>query len=182
MKKLILPALFMVITANSYAVDNVNTSSVAPRKVTEESEYKPHFGIMGGTNTAEGSDQAGSEFALDAGYQVYIPFSVGFELSRNSFETPNIGMEYRNNLLAKASYNFGGSLPVIKNSYIGVGAGISMIDDVGHLVSTPLLGFDIPVGKVQENPLSLGALAKYMIYEGSNPDSLTVAAVVKYWF
>ncbi len=182
MKKLMLSTLFMMIAANSYAQKNVNTSTVTPHRVTEDSGYKPHLGLVAGTSTPEGSNKTGSEFAIDAGYQAYVPFSVGFEISRNSYENENTGMEYRDNLMAKAAYNFGGNIPVIKNSYIGVGAGISMIENVGHLVSSPLLGFDIPVTRAQENPLSLGALAKYLVYEGTNPDSLTVAAVVKYWY
>lgn len=155
---------------------------VQPRPVQSQDELKAHISAFLGGNSPEGSSRTGTEYGIDVGFQPMIPFSAGVEINHNTYQNDNEDTQDRYNLLLKGAYNFGGDIPVIKNSYVGVGAGVAMINSIGYLVSAPMVGFDLPVTKVEGKTLSLGALAKYTIYEGDNPDSFSLSGVVKYWF
>ena len=171
----------LAVVPTAMSEETKNTALVQPRAVTEASEYKPHIGLQAGSNTPEGSNRTGAEFGFDIGYQVYIPYGIGLMYSHTTFENSNYDNEQRDELMAKGTYNFGGDIPVIRNSYIGLAAGASSNDGVNTLIAAPLLGFDIQVGKVKDTGVSLGALAKYIIYEGDNADSTTVSGVLKFW-
>ncbi len=161
--------------------DAINNSIVDPREVSENSEYKPHIGLLLGTNTPEGSNRTGGEIGFDIGYQPYIPVGIGLMYSRKTFENSNYTTEERDEALVKATYHFGGTIPLIRSSYFGFAAGTTSDDGVYKLISGPLIGFDIRVGQVNNTGLSLGALAKYVIYEGDSPDSTTLSGVLKFW-
>lgn len=173
----------MVLSHGSLALsqDKTNTSLTKPRAVSEVSEYKPHFGLQAGSNTPEGSNRTGGEVGFDIGYQVYIPYGIGLMYSHTTFENANYDNEQRDELMAKGTYNFGGDIPLIRSSYIGLAAGASSNDGVNTLIAAPLLGFDIKIGQVRSTGISLGALAKYIIYEGDNADSTTLSGVLKFW-
>ncbi len=171
----------LVFGATAMSQDTTDNTLTTPRAVAETSEYEPHIGFQAGSNTPEGSNRTGGEIGFDIGYQVYIPYSIGLMYSHTTFENANYDNEQRDELMAKGTYNFGGDIPVIRNSYIGLAAGASSNDGVNSLMAAPLLGFDIKVGEVRDTGISLGALAKYIIYEGDNADSTTLSGVLKFW-
>ncbi len=171
----------LAFSATALSEETKNTALVNPRAVTETSEYKPHFGLQAGSNSPEGSNRTGAEIGFDIGYQVYIPYGIGLMYSHTTFENSNYKNEQRDELMAKGTYNFGGDIPVIRNSYIGLAAGTSSNDGANTLIAAPLLGFDIHVGEVRDTGLSVGALAKYIIYADDNADSTTLSGVLKFW-
>lgn len=169
------------------AAEPPSTSTLPePRAIREPSEMKPHVGLQLGMTNPEGSFHSAAEYALDVGFQPYIPFGMSMELSHS--ETDREGVVdtiKRTTVMAKGTYNFGGEIDFIKYCYVGAGVGASLGEAKALLVSAPLVGFDIPLaGLVREEAgkLSLGALAKYAFYEGSSPDTLSMNGMVKYWF
>jgi hypothetical protein len=151
------------------------------REVRVESEYKPHVGLSYGVMMPEGSYSNDDVFGLDIGFQPLIPFGLGLEYTMTNVDADGGGSFDRNDLLVKGSYNFGGDMAVIKHSFAGLGLGASFNDGGTDWVMAPLVGFDIPLSDSLEH-VSLGAAAKYSIYEGSQPDSLSLSAALKYWF
>lgn len=152
-----------------------------------DDELKPHVGAIIGFQEPDGSGRAGGDFGVDIGFQPYIPFGFGLELAGSS--TTEVD---QTRLLLRGTYNFGGTTPVIKNSYIGAGLG-PVIGSVGDsdrvlLGFAPMVGFDMPVYRFssmsegRKDYLTLGLHAKYLITEGSDPDALSANGVVKYWF
>lgn len=172
--------------ANHTTDKNVDNRSAMPmhRPVANRSELAPHIGLMAGVAAPEGRYGTNGEYGIDIGYQPYIPFGAGLEVShvelRNS--TDNDKLE-RTNVLLKASYNFGGTTPVIRDSYIGLGLGAVLKQDGTDLATAPFFGFDIPLAaRAEDANFSLGANAKYLIVSGSDPDAFSVNGVLKYWY
>ncbi len=149
-----------------------------------EGERMPHIGLMLGTARPEGSFSTAPEFGIDIGYQPYIPFGLGIEAAYSEPEQNVTGAKLqRTSVLAKATYNFGGDLILIRDSYLGFGVGAVFQDDETTLASAPIVGFDIPIrDRNDQASLSLGANAKYLTVEGDEPDALSVNGVVKYWY
>jgi hypothetical protein len=88
--------------------------------------------------------------------------------------------------LAKGTYNFGGTTPLIRYSYLGVGLG-PVWDNIENTLHTsfgvaPLLGFDIPLTSEDNSRFSLGAAGSYLFVNNTMPDAVTVNATAKYWF
>lgn len=166
------------------AEDPVQKSNifVQPKAIEQKSQYKPHVGIFAGVASPEGSYDRSSEIGLDVGYQPIIPFGLGILYSHSNLDQTNGGSDARDEVLAKLTYNFGGDLPIIKNSFVGAGVGASFTNGEAMLISAPLIGFDIDIAQINETKLSLGANARYVIYEGTNPDSGSISGVAKLWF
>ena len=163
-------------------VQKSTTPFTEPRKA-ERNEWKPDIGVLAGVATPEGSYNTSGEFGVTASIQPFIPFSVGAELTRVEFDAEEGDSDLeRTTLLFKAAYNFGGTVPVIRYSYIGVGVGPYFKSDGTDVASAPLLGFDIPIQQEDRGYLSLGASAKYLVVSGSEPDAVSVNGVVKYWY
>lgn len=152
-----------------------------------DDELKPHVGALIGINEPDGRGSAGSDYGLDIGFQPYIPFGFGLELSSSRNSEVD-----QTRLLVRGTYNFGGDTPILRSTYIGAGVG-PVIGSVGDsdrvlLAIAPMVGFDIPVyrfsrlSEERKDYLSLGLHAKYLILEGSDPDALSMNGVVKYWF
>lgn len=152
-----------------------------------DDELKPHVGAIIGFSEPDGSGRAGGDFGVDIGFQPYIPFGFGLELAGSN----NTEVD-QTRLLIRGTYNFGGTIPVIKSSYVGAGIG-PVIGSVGDsdrvlLGFAPMVGFDMPVYRFssmsegRKDYLTLGLHAKYLILEGSDPDALSANGVVKYWF
>lgn len=158
---------------------NETPSSTLPRPtaVTDRSEMKPHLGLFAGAANPEGRDESRGEYGLDWGYQPYIPFGLGVEFSGTQVN----GMQ-RTALLGRATYNFGGDIPVIKDTYVGVALGSVISSDGTRLASAPVVGFDIPLTVAHASYLSLGLTAKYLVIEGSTEDALSAGAAIKYWY
>lgn len=160
-----------------------------PRPVTSMEEQRTHIGVrLGGANLESSFDNT-MEFGAEYGYQPYIPFSVTFELSgyrSNRSDLPDLN---RSKILAKGSYNFGGSVPVLKDSFVGAGLGpvMDMFGDTayGRLGISVQAGFDIPLtnsGNLAAQTYSVGADARYLFVSDASPDDFNLNGVVKYWF
>jgi hypothetical protein len=184
----------LLISPQIFAQDNRETtggqsSSTFPKPapVREASFYSPHVGILAGYSAPEGSYQSNVEYGIDVGFQPYVPFGLGIEVTQANYDADGPGNDLtRTKALAKASYNLGGNIPVIRESYIGVGAG-PMLErangsDVVYMGLMPNLGFDIPLRNTALEKFSLGANARYLITSSNAPDVFSLNGVAKYWF
>lgn len=139
------------------------------RATYTRAEYQPHAGLLVGIANPKEGDTS-TEFGLDVGYQPYIPFGLGAEITRTNDRTI---------LLAKGSYNFGGQIPVIHSAFVGVAAG----KDGTETVMGPLAGFDIPLSKDDPgSQLTLGGSVKYLFSSNADVQSLSINGTMKYWF
>lgn len=160
-----------------------------PRLANEKTELKPHVGLKGGVANPEGDFDATSEYGLEIGYQPYIPFSVGLELTTMSSNRANASNLNRTKALAKANYNFGGTTPIIRSSFVGMGLGPVVDSEGGETVFRPALGlltgFDIPLshtGQIVPQSFTLGANLSYLFVGNNGADTFGLNAVAKYWF
>ena len=161
-----------------------NTSTFPkPNPIESKAEYKPHLGLIAGAIDPEGSYDPGFGYGLDIGFQPYIPFGVGLELtkSESNGRRQNEDIE-QTALLLKGTYNFGGSNFLIRNSYAGIALG--EVTKPGHsdIAGAPLVGFDMPIKEKAHNYLTLGLNAKYLLINGDDPDVLAINGAVKYWY
>lgn len=150
----------------------------------DRSEMKPSVAIFGGYSDTQTGRRNGTNYGAEYGFQPYIPLGAAVELSGYvSDHKGDVATLTRTRLLGKVNYNFGGTIPVIKNSYVGLGIG-PIMDNVAHKVDVnfgiaPQIGFDIPIAST---PLSLGANANYLFVGGAKPDVFALNGVLKYWF
>lgn len=169
--------------AGSAYAQGTSTFPKASGAPATRSEMKPHVGVLAGVAQPEGSFDAAGEVAIDVGYQPMIPFGLGAEISRfeaNAREGADIE---RTAIMVKGSYNMGGTIPVIRDSYVGLGLGPVFTETETQFQAAPLVGFDIPLNRgATAQYFSLGANAKYALISGSDSDALSVAGAVKYWF
>lgn len=186
--KNILSLLLVIVacSANGKVTEDTNQTSNSnfpkPREVASQEETRTHVGILAGIATPEGSYDSRGEYGLDIGYQPYIPIGLGLIAAYHETEAgPGTNLR-QTDLLAKVTYNLGGTIPVIKDSYFGLGLGAVFKQDATNIASAPLLGFDIPLKEEGHSYLSLGASAKYVIVSGNDPDTLSVNGVLKYWY
>jgi hypothetical protein len=167
----------------STATNSTNSTFPKLHSVQDKEGYMPHAAVMLGVANPEGSYDAAPEFGVDVGFQPYVPFGLGamFLSSSNNSKNDSRNLD-RTSLLARATYNFGGTIPVIRNSYVGAAAG--PVWEMGNVDVgvAPLIGFDIPLSTDQNQKVSLGAQAKYLIVSSNESDGLSVNGVVKYWF
>lgn len=164
----------------------VSTTFPKPREVLQEG-LNPHVGVTAGVVNPEGSYKSGAEYGASFGFQPYIPFGLGMQLtfSKNKSKESNERDLDRTTAMIRGTYNFGGNITVIKNSFVGFMTGPVINQDATYFGIAPVVGFDIPVrewsGKYLSY-LSVGAEAKYMMVSSDESDGLTVNGVVKYWF
>ena len=156
----------------------------SPRPISYSRERMPHIGLMVGSTQPEGRYDASPEFGIDIGYQPYLPFGVGLEATFSELDSElTDAKQERGMVLAKLTYNLGGDIVVIKDSYFGLGVGAVIEDNDTTLASAPVIGFDIPIrDRDDQASISLGANAKFLTVEGDEPDALSVNGVVKYWY
>lgn len=170
----------------SFAQEEQTPSSIFPKptQVESESEFRPHLGLIVGGVVPEGNYRSTANYGVDFGFQPYIPFSFGLEANFAKLENKDTDeTQDRTLILARGAYNFGGDIPVIKDSYLAFGAGTQIIDGDALLAMSPMLGFDIPLNREKRSEMfSVGASAKYVVIEGSQPDTLQVNGALKYWF
>ncbi|MBX3022913.1 MAG: hypothetical protein KF799_14660 [Bdellovibrionales bacterium] len=170
----------------AWAADESAVSRSLPegREPANEAEMKPSIGIMGGYAETEANRRSGTNYGVEYGFQPYIPLGVAIELS--GYVSPAVDNEAtltRTRLLGKANYNFGGDIPVVKNSYVGIGLG-PVWDNVLNTDSlqlgiAPQIGFDIPITRTK---FSLGANANYLFVSGAKADVFALNGMAKYWF
>lgn len=181
-------AVFFAVQANAQTDEasdqKVSSTFPKPAPIEDAVGLRPHVGVKVGVANPEGSYDTAPEFGLDVGFQPYVPFGLGAAVttSRNTSKTSAHDLE-RTTILARGTYNFGGTTPVIKNSWLGVAAGPVFRHNGTDLGVAPILGFDIPMREAPGSYLSLGADAKYLAVSGTEePDAFSVNGVVKYWF
>lgn len=151
------------------------------RPVQKESEYKPHLGVIAGAVQPEGSGETSSEIGLDLGYQPYIPYGVGLEYIHSRVDDGSEEKD-RDTIWLKGSFHFGGTITLIRDSYVGVGLGAVIMSDRTAFAGAPLVGFDIPLEREKSQSVSLGASARYAIVSDGEVDTFSLNGVVKYWF
>jgi len=157
-----------------------------PKKAEGRSETKPSIALSAGMSDTDGNRRTTVGYNAEYAIQPVIPFSVGVKLG--SYSTPSTSSQAaltRTNLLLTGDYNFGGDIPVIKNSYVGLELG-PVLDNINNASTVdfglaPRIGFDIPIGEAPQK-FSLGALADYMWIGGAKPNVFALNGVVKYWF
>jgi hypothetical protein len=182
---LTISALVLSLSAPSAfaAGEATSTFPKADFQSTEQSELKPSVGVMLGGVQPEGSYHSGAELGVDAAFQPVVPFGVGAELTRFTATSATNTLD-RVSLLVKATYNLGGTIPVIRYSYFGLGTGpVFDYNERTHWALAPMVGFDIPFPAMANNQyISLGANAKYAFVSGNATDDSSLHAVAKYWF
>ncbi|OFZ29836.1 MAG: hypothetical protein A2622_11535 [Bdellovibrionales bacterium RIFCSPHIGHO2_01_FULL_40_29] len=182
-------AALLLSASTAYGADfrQTETSTFpAVRPVSSMDERMPNIGLLIGSSTPEGSFESSGEIGIDLVFQPYIPFGIGLEAMYSEPESELTGEKLkRTSVLAKVLYNFGGSIPIIRDSYIGAGAGAVFVEDESEsqFASAPMVGFDIPLrNALDQASVSLGANAKYLFVDGDDPDALSVNGVVRYWY
>ncbi len=179
--KFLICFLFVVGSALSRADEAKPKTLPHPEPVVNADQYRFSFGFLGGVNIPEGNKSTTPEIGMDFGFQPYIPYSAGVELTTSNFGGK--GLQKRTTFLLKSSYNFGGDIPVIRYSYVGLGIGPTFLYTGTELAVAPLMGFDIPLqGETHHQEWSLGFYAKYLMVTTNDPDSLILLGSLKYWF
>lgn len=151
-----------------------------PRAVEDKSMYKIHMGLAAGVSNPKGDAKSSPEYGINVGFQPYIPFGLGAEVATTELDNTNI---QRTNLLARGTLNFGGDIPVLRSSYLGVLAGPMFQSANGDTEWSvgPTAGFDIPLQDKSSDYLSLGLMAKYL-YTTDVQDSFSAGLALKYWY
>lgn len=153
-----------------------------PRPVNSYEEYKPHLGLQLGVSSPEGSYEAAGNWALEAGFQPYIPFAIGLELSNKDYESTDGGETIsRTSALIRGTYNFSGA-GFLRYSYVGAATGPVWEQGNVYLGVSPLVGFDAPIASTALEQITLGAQVRYALVSSDGPDAAEFNAVAKYWF
>ena len=186
-KKIAILILALAPVMTFAAANETGKSETIPtaRPVESKSEYQPHMGLLLGVADINNDYNNAAEYGLDFGYQPYVPFGLGAEVTYFKSDSSVGGPDLeRTQVIAKGSYNFGGTTPIIRHSYIGLGVGAAIDESETKLVSVPMIGFDIPVAREsgEEKNFSLGAQLRHSLVEGSAPDSTALNGTMKYWF
>jgi hypothetical protein len=162
---------------------------VKPTQDMSEGDWKPHVGVILGMSNPEGNFNSAVNYGIDIGFQPYIPFGAGLEISSGETHRQANGRHEnmrRTLALARGTYNFGGDLALIRHSYVGALLGPTIDDgssyDGVHLGLGPIIGFDIPLYEETQQGLTLGANAKYLFVNDAAPDLFALNGVLKYWF
>ncbi|MGZ3723574.1 MAG: hypothetical protein ACXVA9_11615 [Bdellovibrionales bacterium] len=155
------------------------------REVRTSDEAKPSLGLNVGYASTENS-RTTLGWGLEAGFQPIVPFTSAILLGGYTYQgSASAPTLTRTMLMYKAAYNFGGSIPVIKDSYAGVQFG-PVFDNINNnydieFGAAPVIGFDIPLSGEMSH-YSLGANANYLFVGGSKNDVFALNGVAKYWF
>lgn len=151
-----------------------------PTHVTHEVGERIGFmGLNGGVSNPIGKIGSTAEMAIVAGAQPETGVGYGGELSSTRLDDQDKTM--RTTLLAQAAYKFGGDTPVVRNTYMSIGAGPSIVKTQVKFAVSPQVGFDIPLTNKVHDTVSLGLNAKYIGVTNS-PDAYVGSAAVKYWY
>ncbi len=171
--------------AQSYEDDSKSEAKVEGRfpelKEGEGSEMNWSAGVISGVNSPKGDATSSAEYGLIINYQPMMNVTAGIEANTTRLSTSNDVRQ--SNVLLRSTYNFGGDIPVIKSSFVGVGVGPVFISNRVRWAGAPLIGFDIPLSSKSHDYLSLGLEAKYLFITNTDvPDLFASALALKYWF
>jgi hypothetical protein len=184
----------LLLAGNAQATQHVvhegaSSTFPEPHSITEISQQKPSIGIKGGLTSPQGPYQGAAEYGIEAGYQPYIPYSAGVEFTTMSANRSNASNLNRTKILAKVNYNFGGTIPIVRSSFVGAGLGPVFDSERGETVIRPaaglLAGFDVPLtssGQIIPDSFSLGANVSYLFVGNNGVNAFGMNALVKYWF
>ncbi len=167
----------------SAQTDSTSRSTYPRAMPSGPGSWAPHIGVLAGLSSPEGSYDSTGAIGLNMGFQPFIPIGLGAEItySRAQGDGNNEALE-RTQVLGTGTYNFGGDNFLVKYSYIGLGLGVAFQSSETDFVTAPMIGFDIPIWSFRENPLTLGANARYAILEGRTPDTATINGELKVWY
>ena len=96
-----------------------------PKAVESKDQYRIHMGLTAGVNSPNGDAKSSPEFGINVGFQPYVPFGLGAEIVTAELDKSDI---QRTSVLARGTYNFGGDIPILKSSYVGVTTGPMFVD------------------------------------------------------
>lgn len=162
----------------SSARSRLEGSLPEPQAVESKDQYRLHMGLTAGVSSPRGDADSSPEFGINVGFQPYVPFGLGAEVITAELDNTNI---QRTSILARGTYNFGGDIPVLRSSYLGVTAGPMFVDGKTEFSTGPIAGFDIPLQNQTSNFLSLGLQAKYL-WTTDTQDALSAGVALKYWY
>lgn len=158
-----------------------DTSSPTPRF-----ETRPNVGIFAGVANPVGdntTDDTSQEYGAEIGFQPWGPFGLALEGSRTEMPIAGGLDKSRTVVLGKATYHFGGTTFLIKDSYLGVAAGTIFRGSEDEGTVGPVAGFDFPLSRKGEDArFSLGANAKYLYTDDVEPEAASLNGVLKLWF
>lgn len=151
-----------------------------PQAVDDKSMYKIHMGLTAGVSNPNGDTESAPEYGINLGFQPYVPFGLGAEVTTTEIDETDL---QRTNLLVRGTYNFGGDIPVLRSSYVGLLTGPMFQNNNGDTEWSvgPTAGFDIPLQDKSSDFLSLGLSAKYL-YTTDVQDSFSAGLALKYWY
>lgn len=150
-------------------------------RAAEVSEQRWSAGVASGVNSPKGEASSSAEYGVIIGFQPMIPIGAGIEANTTRLKNDNDVRQ--TNVLLRSTYNFGGDVPVLRSSFVGVGLGPVFISNKVRWTGAPLLGFDIPLDTKTHDYLSLGLEAKYLFVTNTDvPDLFAGALALKYWF
>jgi hypothetical protein len=187
MRKIILAIAILSASFASFAQDMYDSPSEKTEGTFPElrsgdmSAQKWSAGVASGVNSPKGDATASAEYGLIIGFQPISAVTAGIE--GNTTRLDNSNDVRQTNVLLRSTYNFGGDIPVLKSSFMGVGVGPVFISNRVRWAGTPIVGFDIPLSSKSHDYLSLGLEAKYLFITNTDvPDLFASALALKYWF
>lgn len=178
----------LILISFLFPLSAFSASDLTPslKESVNEEMRKPHLGFQAGASNPDGNYNSSGKYSVTYGFQPYIPISFGVEAGFANY-TQDTGTFNRTSVLLKAQYNFGGTMPLVQYSYVGLGLGPAWEDssannDFGFaLISEPNIGFDIPLRNIKQ-PLSLGLNLSLLTSSRATPDTVNISGVVKYWY
>lgn len=184
MQKLILALIILTGSIASYAQDSTEgkTTGIFPElRAAESNEQKWSAGVASGISSPKGDATSSTEFGVIIGFQPIVPVSAGIEANTTRLNTDNDVRQ--TNVLIRSAYNFGGDIPVLRSSFVGMGLGPVFVSNRVRWAGAPLIGFDIPLSNKTRDYLSLGLEAKYLFMTNTDvPNLFASALALKYWF
>lgn len=183
MKKIIL-ALAVLSTSAVFAQSMEGTMPKAISDSAADDRY--NLGLSAGVNAPEGPHDQTGEAGATFGYDPMSEVGLGADVSTSRFNDGDDQNFKRISALGRATYNLGGEIPVIRDSYIGGATGPIFLsrqnnENQVEWAAAPLVGFDIPLADKLHDVVSLGVNFKYL-FTTNTPDSAITTGVVKYWF
>lgn len=148
------------------------------KPVESKDQYRLHMGLTAGVSSPNGDAGSSAEYGINVGFQPYVPFGLGAEIITAELDDTDI---QRTSVLARGTFNFGGDIPVLRSSYLGVTTGPMFVDGNTEWSAGPLAGFDIPLQDQTSNFLSLGLQAKYL-WTTDTQDAFSAGLALKYWY